>query len=149
MSRCLTALRKAVTFLFSHIGLLALVSGYCIVGGLTFEHLEKENELNVKREMREHRELLGDKIWHLTLASDCLREDNWTSRVELEMKKFEKEIIKAMKVRGWDGSEDENKMKWTFPGSLFYSIVLISTIGYGDQTPKTQWGKVRNNFFNN
>jgi hypothetical protein len=27
-------------------------------------------------------------------------------------------------------------------GSLFYSIVIISTIGYGDQTPKTQWGKV-------
>ena len=47
-----------------------------------------------------------------------------------------------MKIRGWDGSEDLNKQKWTFPGSLFYSIVLISTIGYGDQTPKTQWGKV-------
>ena len=147
MSRCLTALRKAVTFLFSHIGLLALVSGYCIVGGLTFEHLEKENELSVKREMREHRVMLGDKIWDLTQSSDYLREDNWTRRVEWEMKKFEKEIIKAMKVRGWDGSEDENKMKWTFPGSLFYSIVLISTIGYGDQTPKTQWGKVRRNVF--
>ena len=147
VSRCLTALRKATTFLFSHIGLLALVSGYCIVGGLTFEHLEKENELSVKREMREHRVMLGDKIWHLTQSSDYLREDNWTRRVESEMKKFEKEIIKAMKVRGWDGSEDENKMKWTFPGSLFYSIVLISTIGYGDQTPKTQWGKVRNKKF--
>ena len=71
-----------------------------------------------------------------------------------------------MKVKGWDGHEDESKQKWTFlgfcfftiltkptsqsflfpiavvQGSLFYSIVLISTIGYGDQTPKTQWGKV-------
>jgi len=46
------------------------------------------------------------------------------------------------KVKGWDGYEDEEKRKWTFPGSLFYSIVLISTIGYGDQTPKTQWGKL-------
>ena len=75
-------------------------------------------------------------------------------------------------VDGWDGHEDESKQKWTFlgssnhlnkfvfyhrfsmnlkalnfflPGSLFYSIVLISTIGYGDQTPKTQWGKVVKN----
>ena len=145
LSRCLTAVRRALTFLFSHIGLLALVFGYCILGGLTFEHLERDNELKVKREMKEHRELLGDKIWNLTKSSAVLREDNWTRMVESEMKKFEKEIIKAMKVKGWDGSEDEKKMKWTFPGSLFYSIVLISTIGYGDQTPKTQWGKVSRN----
>jgi len=71
-----------------------------------------------------------------------MREKNWTDKVTDEMKKFEKSIIKAMRVDGWDGHEDESKQKWTFLGSLFYSIVLISTIGYGDQTPKTQWGKV-------
>ena len=48
LSRCLGAAKQAVTFLFSHIGLLALVSGYCILGGLTFEHLERENELQVE-----------------------------------------------------------------------------------------------------
>ena len=47
-----------------------------------------------------------------------------------------------IQVKGWDGHEELDKRKWTFPGSLFYSVVLISTIGYGDQTPKTQWGKV-------
>ena len=92
--------------------------------------------------MVKHREQLGDKIWNLTKATKVLHEENWTQMVELEMKKFEKEIIHAMKMRGWDGSEDLTKQKWTFPGSLFYSVVLISTIGYGDQTPKTQWGKV-------
>ena len=96
----------------------------------------------VKRDMVKNREQLGDKIWNLTKATKVLHEENWTQMVELEMKKFEKEIIHAMKMRGWDGSEDLTKQKWTFPGSLFYSIVLISTIGYGDQTPKTQWGKV-------
>ena len=48
LSRCLTAVRRFFTFLFSHIGLLALVMGYCILGGLTFEHLERENEIQVK-----------------------------------------------------------------------------------------------------
>ena len=47
LSRCLTAIRRCFTFLFSHIGLLALVMGYCILGGLTFEHLERENEIQV------------------------------------------------------------------------------------------------------
>jgi len=142
LSRCLSAIRNLFTFLFSHIGLLALVSGYCILGGLTFEHLERENELQVKREMTQERRMLGDRIWNITKSSDVLAEENWTRLVEAEMKNFEIVIIKAMKIRGWDGSEDLNKQKWTFPGSLFYSIVLISTIGYGDQTPKTQWGKL-------
>ena len=29
-------------------------------------------------------------------------------------------------------------------GSLFYAIVCITTIGYGDQTPKTILGKLSN-----
>lgn len=119
--------------------------------------------LQVKRDMARHREELGDTIWAITTSLEVLKEENWTGLVEAEMKRFEKEIIHAMKARGWDGSEDLTKQRWiqslqisngvmvnqtiyftrwTFPGSLFYSIVLISTIGYGDQTPKTQWGKV-------
>merc|ERR1740128_1251272 len=58
------------------------------------------------------------------------------------MKDFELELLNAMKQRGWDGNEDLGKRKWTLAGSLFYSIIIISTIGYGDQTPKTQWGKI-------
>ena len=65
-----------------------------------------------------------------------------TNKVKFRVKILSPFLFQAMKIRGWDGSEDLNKQKWTFPGSLFYSIVLISTIGYGDQTPKTQWGKV-------
>merc|ERR1711892_17708 len=141
-SKCLIAIRGFFTFIFSHVGLLSLVVGYCILGGITFEHLEKENELQVKRDMAKNRKLLEDKIWNITRFSPVLREENWTSDVLVEMKKFEKEIVHAMKVKGWDGHEELDKRKWTFPGSLFYSVVLISTIGYGDQTPKTQWGKL-------
>ena len=45
-------------------------------------------------------------------------------------------------MEGWNGHESENKTQWTFTGSLFYSIICITTIGYGDQTPKTASGKV-------
>ena len=49
--------------------------------------------------MAKHREILGDKIWDLTKRSQVLREENWTREVAAEMKKFEKEIVHAMKVR--------------------------------------------------
>ena len=52
-------------------------------------------------------------------------------------------IFKCIKFseKGWNGYEDQDKIQWTFAGSLFYSIACITTIGYGDQTPKTQTGK--------
>lgn len=34
-----------------------------------------------------------------------------------------------MKLQGWDGNEDANKIQWTRTGALFYSIIVITTIG--------------------
>lgn len=34
-----------------------------------------------------------------------------------------------MKKNGWDGIESEDKIQWTFSGALFYSIIVITTIG--------------------
>ena len=42
---------------------------------------------------------------------------------------------------GWNGREEEEKSQWTFEGSLFYSIICLTTIGYGNQTPQTLGGR--------
>lgn len=34
-----------------------------------------------------------------------------------------------MKVHGWDGNESIESIQWTFTGALFYSIIVITTIG--------------------
>ena len=34
-----------------------------------------------------------------------------------------------MKSDGWDGDETNDITQWTFMGSLFYSIIVITTIG--------------------
>lgn len=46
-----------------------------------------------------------------------------------QFQNFETEIISKMKKDGWDGDENMEKIQWTFPGALFYSIIVITTIG--------------------
>jgi hypothetical protein len=60
---------------------------------------------------------------------EVLSQDNWTSEVTNELRKFEKSLIIALKEKGWDGNESEETITWTFAGGLFYSITVITTIG--------------------
>ncbi|KAL0126735.1 hypothetical protein PUN28_005239 [Cardiocondyla obscurior] len=52
-----------------------------------------------------------------------------------------------MEKEGWNGNEEEDKAQWTFAGALFYSIIVITTIGYGHIAPKTKNGKVVTIFY--
>ena len=101
---------------------------------------------------------------------DVLEQKNWTDDVTSRLKRFEKGIIIALKDKGWDGKESNETVTWTFPGGLFYSITVITTIGtyyffshffcyfflslvelkfsgYGHIAPKTAWAKVVTIFY--
>ena len=65
-SLCLKVIRKLLSFLLSHIGLLSLVVGYCIMGAFIFEELERHNEIEVKRNMTKNRLLVTDDLWEIT-----------------------------------------------------------------------------------
>lgn len=128
-NKCLYYLRNIATFLVSHIGLVSLVVGYCIMGAFTFEALEAGHEKKVKREMVVVRERVTDDLWRFTHGIDVLVQEEWIVNVTDRLKNFETHLIESMKKKGWDGSEDENKVQWTLAGALFYSIILITTIG--------------------
>lgn len=73
---------------------------------------------------------MTDELWKLaTVKTEVLEEKNFTDEVILRLKEFEKSLLKAMTKDGWDGEEDAEKVQWTITGALFYSIVVITTIG--------------------
>ncbi|XP_054711246.1 TWiK family of potassium channels protein 18-like [Uloborus diversus] len=140
-SKCRRYCRRVTTFLFSHVGLCGLVVGYSIVGAFTFEALEAGYELEKRRTMLRERETLVSDLWMLTAGSSVLSEINWTSMAIETLQDFETTLVKAVRKEGYDG-KDESPLQWTFSGALLYSIIVITTIGYGNIAPKTSWGKV-------
>ncbi|XP_044260312.1 uncharacterized protein LOC123008529 [Tribolium madens] len=138
---------KTITCLLSHITLVSMVVSYCVLGAFTFEALEVHHEKDIKRNISKLRYNVTSHLWNLTTSLDVLREDKFKLGAETYLKEFEGAILKAMTKDGWDGEEDPNIVQWTSTGALFYSIIVITTIGYGHISPKTQWGKIVTIFY--
>ncbi|KAI5696078.1 hypothetical protein M8J75_007815 [Diaphorina citri] len=133
-NRCTTIVYyawKIFTCLFLHVILVAMVVSYCVMGAFMFESLEKEHEIYVRQNVTKIRRQVIENLWNLTYHSDVLRQYNWTSDAQTLVKNFEGDLVRAMRKEGWNGSDDgeERNLQWTFAGALFYSIIVITTIG--------------------
>lgn len=73
--------------------------------------------------------MFTEEIWLMTLRMDVLEQETWTHNVSTQLKKFEDILYEQMTKHGWDGIEDVDSIQWTFSGALFYSIIVITTIG--------------------
>ncbi|XP_076340207.1 potassium channel subfamily K member 18-like [Tachypleus tridentatus] len=140
-AKCLYYCRAGTTFLFSHIGLCGLVVGYTIMGAFTFEALEAYNERAKREEMQNERTAIVEALWDITAKSSVLHEVNWTQLAAATLRNFEVTIVQAVRKEGYDG-KDDSSLQWSFSGALLYSIIVITTIGYGNIAPKTPWGKL-------
>lgn len=83
----------------------------------------------MKNEVKYIRLNLSSDLWSYTQKLDYLKKEEWTKHAAEELQDFEKKILETMKTGGWDGSEDTDKLQWTNMGALFYSIIVITTIG--------------------
>ncbi|XP_011647627.1 potassium channel subfamily K member 1 isoform X3 [Pogonomyrmex barbatus] len=149
-SRCIKFLRLLWKFsrcVFSHVTLISLVVAYCLIGAKAFESLEANHEREVKKSIKNIRGNVSEKLWEITKHFDVLIRENWTEQALNELRNFENCLLDKMAKEGWDGSEEEDNIQWTFAGALFYSIIVITTIGYGHIAPKTKNGKVVTIFY--
>lgn len=138
--------KSAATFLFSHVGLAALVIGYSIMGGILFQAIEAPNESKEKLRIRSFKE---GKIAEIKQLADllCVRgisDENFTDFVRVIQLQFQQQVTLAVKNNGWDGKDetDEATTQWSFAGSLLYAVTVITTIGYGHVAPKTTAGRL-------
>lgn len=83
----------------------------------------------MKSEVKYIRGNFSLKLWTYTQDLDFLMKENWTNHASEQLADFEKNILEAMKTGGWDGVENPERLQWTRMGALFYSIIVITTIG--------------------
>lgn len=74
---------------------------------------------------------------------NVLYEQNWTTLVTEQLKRFETKVIEMSSQLGYNGRDPGDKdRQWSFSGALLYSVTVITTIGYGNLAPKTPIGKI-------
>lgn len=127
--------KKITTFLFSRVGLCFVVVGYVVVGGFIFRSIEGSYE----EEKAKNRSLINDvvntktdnlvnEIWNMTKFEKVFHEKNYTNKLKAKLIDYQKNLTDAVKD-GYKGSSHSNITKWTYPGSILYSVTIVTTIG--------------------
>lgn len=135
-------------FMFSHIGLCAMVILYCVAGGFIFEHLERANELEICFESKKEYDPMQDKTLE-NLKKVILENNLNTDAMMIQMKSILQTFRNNSLAIGYDGRDCDGYGKpngpvydWSWAGALMFSVTVITTIGYGHISPKTFWGRL-------
>ncbi|OQR67445.1 potassium channel subfamily K member 18-like [Tropilaelaps mercedesae] len=121
--------KRFTAFMFSHIGLCALVVAYAIFGAFVFRHLEAHHEDQKAQEVQDLRDSTIDHLWTITMELNVLFKDNWTVAVNQVMRNFSAELVRHVK-EGYDGKEaGKEGTQWSLGSAFLYSLTVITTIG--------------------
>ncbi|XP_037091314.1 uncharacterized protein LOC119111611 [Pollicipes pollicipes] len=147
-------LKVFFTHLFSHVGLCGLVVGYSVIGAFLFEFLESRSAEETARPTlpREKRQEIDgfrarclEDLWAFTMNCTVLRKANWTEQALPRLRQLEENIIGVVTSQRSNGRVEV--VEWSFSSALLYSVTVITTIGYGHITPRTDGGKIMTIFY--
>jgi len=153
--------KSAVAFLFSHIGLAAMVVAYSILGGFLFRAIEAPAEESTKLWVRAARKRGVDDLERLVVTlCDCRHRRRsptfpavpdepettvaYAAEIGAVLLRFQKQVLLAVQ-QGWDGNDyvTESKLQWSFAGALLYAVTVITTIGIINTSVGAGSGAVR------
>ncbi|XP_034111546.1 TWiK family of potassium channels protein 7 [Drosophila sulfurigaster albostrigata] len=135
--------RHFTAFMFSNVGIILLVTFYTIGGAFVFQAIEIfENEKMkiIKPHRFIERNFSGDclnRIWELTAENISFFDRQvYRKRVNDALLDYQRAVVKKQLL----GPDVDHQ--WSFSGAFLYSLTVITTIGYGNITPSSDWGKL-------
>lgn len=131
--------RKFIAFMFTQVGVGALVVCYAILGAVSFMHIEKDSPDEQLKDVREWRQKCAERLWNITVSMNVFNETAFVQKADEVLKVFQSNITTAIHT-GYSGRSAQDI--WSFPAALMYSLSVFTMIGYGNVFPKTVWGKL-------
>ncbi|KAH9501127.1 two pore domain potassium channel [Dermatophagoides farinae] len=83
-------------------------------------------------------------LWNYTITNNIVYPDRWKRMAFERIMRLEETIIKAVQKDGYSIIDVE---QWSFSSALLYSVTVITTIGYGNLTCKTDLGRIVTIFY--
>ncbi|XP_048000833.1 TWiK family of potassium channels protein 7 [Leguminivora glycinivorella] len=132
-------LRKFIAFMFTQVGVGALVVCYAMLGAASFIHIEKNSPDRQLEDVRQWRLNTTRQLWTIVQENNIFDEAAFKTGADEILRVYQNNISQAIH-KGYSGHSPEDI--WSFPAALMYSLSVFTMIGYGNIVPKTVWGKI-------
>ncbi|CAG2163016.1 unnamed protein product [Oppiella nova] len=106
-----------------------------------FRALEAPYEVETAKQVIDLRNKTIHHLWNITYNHNVFNYSVWRQSIVDEIKSFQSDLMKAIKD-GYEGQQDMGQEQWSFSGAFLFSLTVISTIGYGNISPRTDRGKI-------
>lgn len=80
----------------------------------------------------------ANDLWNITDIFNLLNRTAWQGETNKVLKKYQDEIILQIKS-GYSGKEPIEI--WSYPAALMFALSVITMVGYGNNVPRSAWGK--------
>ncbi|CAO1441982.1 unnamed protein product [Diamesa serratosioi] len=136
--------RKFTAFMFSNVGIIFLVVLYTIAGSFMFMAIEGNVAMERKANAEKTRNDTATRLWDISCCThNVFNQTFFMEAVEEEIKNYQKTVVERQRK----GIIEDGEQQWSFSGAFLYSLTVITTIGYGNVAPSTEWGKITTIFY--
>ncbi|XP_054257228.1 TWiK family of potassium channels protein 7-like [Macrosteles quadrilineatus] len=161
--------RKLARGCMSNLMICAILIGYTFIGAVIFLIVEGDsgfysissrskihsvtgqnrrpasNATWLARISEESRAKTVENIWDITVSLNILYRENWTRLAAQEITRFQEQLVQKlteeMASRSYSHDPRQQKVDWNLAKAFLYSLTVLTTIGYGNITPRTTLGK--------
>ena len=121
---CLKYFRLLLQMLFSYVGLTAILVGYLLLGAVVFGAIEAPVERRIREDIKKKKTQFFHEFYDRSTSQSI---ENWTVAALQELSRIERSAKAHYYI--FDEEKEGSTQKWSFFGSMLFSLTVVSTIG--------------------
>lgn len=108
--------------------LIGFYTAYLFIGAFIFDTVEEPHEAQLTKEINQFIQVFSDR------HNSCITHEDLTDFIK---------VISLANDRGIPATKNVSReQNWSFGQSIFYACTVLTTIGYGNISPLTNFGNL-------